>query len=266
MVSDGLNAGAFRLVSASRLLEGYVGKDHAAATALFSEMSAAFPSNSGFAADIVYLLDQAKQIAVVNRDLATQAIDIALRAATSDVIQQQPPAVRESLFRNAAKLLQSIDPALLKRYLNNYKDLGLPAAKSEATAQEEKSTKLPDVTSMSYSAALTEARAIDSPTDRIEKLIELSRREDLTSEQRTSVASEALSLTGELPISGDRMTGLAMLARDFARRNDLANAALAAQMLANTYAKACDCGGAKCSWTGEEIDCLGSVEEFCRVS
>jgi hypothetical protein len=100
--------------------------------------------------------------------------------------------------------------------------------------------------------------------DRVQALIELSRRDDLNPDQRTSVGSEALHLLGDLPVTSDRLVGIAMVARDFARRNELAIAGLAAQMLAERYAKVCYCGGAKYRRDGEEYDCLSSVEDFAE--
>jgi hypothetical protein len=93
-------------------------------------------------------------------------------------------------------------------------------------------------------------------------LIDLSRREDLTPQQRARVSSEALSDTGRLSLNDDRLTALAMIGRDFARRNELAMAGLAGHMLSETFSKACECGGAKCHVDHQEFDCLQNVEDF----
>jgi hypothetical protein len=86
VISDGLKNGGFRMIGASRMLESYAASDRAAATALFSEMLTAFPSNSFFAPDILYLRDQIKLIIGVNRSLAQQATDIAVQASRSQRI------------------------------------------------------------------------------------------------------------------------------------------------------------------------------------
>ena len=121
-----------------------------------------------------------------------------------------------------------------------------------------------DIAGLSYSDALGQSRAIESLNDRVEKLIELSRREDLTADQRTSVASEALHLLAEAPITSDRLAGIAMIARDFARRNERSMAGFSAQMLAERYGKACCCGNATCTLEHEQFDCLASVEDFAE--
>jgi hypothetical protein len=265
LVSKGLRSGALRLVSVSKLIEDSSQKDHDAASALFSELLAAFP-RPYFPEDILYLLDQAKPIAKFNRRLAVEAIDRALSAAASQAVHDQPKRVQEKLFRQITALLSSIDPEVLQRYKEDWPELGLPPlSEPEPKPQEEKNgTNLPDISGLSYFEALAQVRQTQSPTDRIEKFIELSRREDLTPEQRDSVASEALSATIELPLSDDRLTGLAMLSRDFARRNELAKAGLASHMLSETFSKACQCGGAKCHLAGQDFDCLQNVQDFAE--
>jgi hypothetical protein len=263
LVRKGLRSGAFRLVSVSRLIEDASQKDHDAASALFSELLAAFP-RLYFPEDILYLLDQTKPIAKFNRRLAVEAIDKALSAAASQALHDQPKGVKERLFRQIAALLGSIDPAVLQRYKEDWPELDLPTlSEPEPRAREEKTgNALPDISGLSYSEALAQIRQIQSPPDRIEKLIDLSRREDLTPQQKDSVASEALSATIDLPLSDDRLTGLAMLSRDFARRNEPAKASLAAQMLSETFSKACQCSGAKCRLGAQEFDCLQDVQDF----
>ena len=250
VVADGLRAGAFRMIAASRLLEGFAAKDRAAAAALFAAMMQAFPV-AYLPADVTYLLDQTKFITAINRDLAGEAVKIALGAVRSEK-SDDPQWIQ------VAALLQPFDPALLER-LRQEHSIDPPTPKTPGQDQ-----RTLDITGLSYSDALTEARAIESLNDRVEKLIELSRREDLTADQRTSVASEALHLLGEAPITSDRLVGIAMIARDFARRNEGSMAGLAAQMLAERYSKACDCGNAKCNLGQEQFDCLASVQDFAE--
>ncbi|MBZ5609971.1 MAG: hypothetical protein LAP38_17050 [Acidobacteriia bacterium] len=266
MVTNGLRAGAFRLVSASRILEDLSQKDRQAAAELFSEILAAFPAASYFPEDVLYLLEQSKQIAAFNRPLAIEAIDKAVGAATSQRLREQPRDTREHLFRQIAALLGSIDPALLAQYKDEWKELDLPPQPEIAiAAQEEKKGDVsPDVSNLSYSEALSEVRRMESLSDRAAELIKLSRREDLTPQQRASVASEALSTTGKLPLSDDRLGYLAILSRDFARRNELANASLAAHLLSEAFAQACDCERATCRRDGQEFNCLQNVQDFAE--
>ncbi len=266
MVSEGLKAGAFRMISASRLLEEASTSNRPAAITLFSGILQAVPTGPIFPADVTYLLDQTKLIARVDRALAGDGIGTALRAAMSETLQEQSQTERSALLRRILSTIGSIDPELFKRYQRERKDLDLQVQPEQEPQQPQaaKDSKQLDIDGLSYSDALTQTRKLESLTDQIGKLIEISRREDLTSEQRTSVATEALTLTDQLPLSGDRLVGLAMIARDFARRNDMAKAALAAQMLLESYTKACDCGGAHCKRNGEEFDCLGNVEDFAE--
>jgi hypothetical protein len=254
------------MISASRLLEEASTTNRPAAIALFSGILQAFPAGPIFSADVTYLLDQTRLIARVDRTLAGEGIGTALRAAMSETLQEQSQAERAVLLRRIVSAIDSIDPELLKRYQRERKDLDpqAPPEQEPQQSQVAKDSKQLDIDGLSYSDALTQTRKLESLTDQIGKLIELSRREDLTSEQRTSVAMEALTLTGQLPLSGDRLVGLAMIAREFARRSDMTKAALAAQMLLESYTKACDCGGAHCKHNGEEFDCLGNVEDFAE--
>jgi len=57
---------------------------------------------------------------------------------------------------------------------------------------------------------------------------------------------------------------LSMLSRDFAKRHELANASLAAQMLSESFSKACDCGGAVCKLNGEEFECVSLVNDYAE--
>jgi hypothetical protein len=262
IITKGLGAGAFRLVSASQLLEDLKTKDPEAATTLFSEILAAFPVESPGSADVLYLLQQTRQITALNRQLAIEAIDKALRAATSESLHLAVSDDREKLLREAASLLESIDPELLKRYKLDLPHMPDKPPQSKEEKKDDDAT--PDLSAFPYAEALTRARKLDNLSARAGALIDISRREELTEQQRTSVASEALSTLGQLPVGGDRLFGLAMISRDFARRGELAKAALAAQILSETYSKACDCPSATCQHGDEEFDCLQNVEDFAE--
>ncbi len=274
IVSKGLAAGAFRMIGATRLLQDQIKKGPESATAFFSEMLGAFPVESPSSEDVLYLLQETRDIAVVNRTLAIEAIDKALTAAVSESLripssddqQKTPQATREKMFREIIALLGSIDPALLKRYKDARKELDLPvqSEKQEKPKEEKKDDEEPDLSPFPYSEALIRARKLENPTVRTVALINISRREELTAQQRASVASEALSAADKIPLSGDRLFGLAMISRDFARRGELANAGLAAQLLLETYNKVCGCAAANCRYAGEDFDCMQNVEDFAE--
>ena len=175
------------------------------------------------------------------------------------------------MFREISTLLGSIDPALLKRYKDARKELDLPvqSEKEEKPKEEKKDDDDVDLSSFPYSEALARARKLEDPTNRAGALINISRREELTAQQRTSVASEALSAADKMPVSGDRLFALAMISRDFARRAELAKAGLAAQFLLETYNKACGCAAATCRYAAsdkqsEVFDCMQNVEDFAE--
>jgi hypothetical protein len=164
-------------------------------------------------------------------------------------------------------LLGSIDPALLERYKSERKELDLPATALESSKpgdEQKHDLSPPGLSELSYSDALSQARKIADPSARTAALIDIYRRDNITAQQRASVASEALQTATLMPITNDRLVGLAMISRDFARVNEPANAAYAAQLLSETYSKACACEHAECSLSGEQFDCLGMVEDFAK--
>jgi hypothetical protein len=109
---------------------------------------------------------------------------------------------------------------------------------------------------------LTFARTLKDPTERVAALIDIYRRETITEQQRSSVASEALTAATMMPITNDRLTAMAMISRDFARLNQLANAAFAAQLLSETFSKACECEHATCEKSGEKFECVDLLNLF----
>lgn len=266
MISKGLAEGALRMVSASRLLDSLKAHDSEAATSLFAEMLAAFPADSPASGDVLYLVHETSKIVPLSRPLAFEAIDQELRAATSDSLRVYGQGGREALLRQIAALIDSVDLGVLRRYQDMHKELNLPPPKEESKPKEEKKSEddAPDFSGLSYSEALARTRKLENVTARAGALIDISRREELTPQQRASVASEALSTVNKMPLAGDRLFGLAMISRDFARRNEPANAALAAQMLSETYAKVCDCPSMTCKHGDEELDCMQNVEDFAE--
>jgi hypothetical protein len=274
IVSKGLAAGAFRMMGASQLLRDQITKSPESATAIFAEMLGAFPAQTPSSGDVLYLLQETRNIAVVNRRIAIEAIDKALSAAASENLripssddkEKTPQGTREKLFREIAAQLGSIDPELLKRYKDERKELDLPvqSEKEEKPKEEKKEDEEVDLSSFSYSEALVQARKIEIPISRASALITISRREELTAQQRTSVASEALSAADKVPVSELRLLALAMISRDFARRGELANAGLAAQLLLETYNKICGCAAATCQLAGDKLDCMQNVENFAE--
>jgi hypothetical protein len=274
IVSKGFAAGAFRMTGASRLLEDQAKKSPESVTTLFSELLGAFPPESPSSEDVLYLLEQTRYIAAFNRPLAIEAIDKALSAAVSESLripssedkQKTPEATREKMFRETVALLGSIDTALLKRYQDVHKELDLPvqSEKEEKPKEEKKDDEDVDLAPLPYSEALARARKFGNSMFRTIALINISRREELTAQQRASVASEALSAAEKMPPSDGRLIGLAMISRDFARRGELAKAGLAAQLLLETHNKVCACAAATCQYAGEKFDCMQNVQDFAE--
>jgi hypothetical protein len=274
MITKGLQSGGFRSGSALRKLEESKTADPSGAVALFSEILGAFPTQSPGERDVYYLLECTKQISGLNRPLAVEAIDKALSAANSQKLritsvekEKDRKAAGQKMLREIATMLGSIDPELLERYKSEHEELNLAmtAEESAKPEQERKSdTSEPDLSEQPYSEALSRARKIQDPSERVGSLIEIYRRESITPQQRASVASEALTAATTMPITNDRLTAMAMISRDFARLNQPANAAFAAQLLSETFSKACDCEHATCDRSGEKFDCLDLLNLFAE--
>jgi hypothetical protein len=266
MISTGLQAGGFRSRSAATKLDDSKTADPSGAVALFSEILGAFPAQSPDEKDVYYLLDCTKQIVGLNRPLAVESINRALSAATSEKLQIRKDA-RRQMLREIASMLRSIDPELLEKYKAEREELALAMTVEDPPKPEEAhkdDAHLPDLSEMSYSDALTYARTLQDPTERTTALIDIYRRETITAQQRSSVASEALTAATTMPLTNDRLTGMAMISRDFARINQPANAAFAAQLLSETFSKACDCEHATCVRSGERFECLDLLNLFAE--
>jgi hypothetical protein len=245
IVSRGFAAGALRMVSASRLLDEQKDKDPEATVALFSELIGAYPAESAGPKDVLFLLREARAAARWNLPLALEGIDKALNGL-------------EELPADAAAIIDTIDPGLVKRYhlriLAKLEEQKEP--EREASAASEGLEKLP------FADALEGARKISELTDRTLAFIALSRREELSPQQRTSLASEAFTIAGKVPFGEDRLYLIAMISRDFARRGEMSRAGLTAQLLLETYNKVCDCQASVCESGKDKIACLEHVGEF----
>jgi len=266
MISKGLKAGGFRSASARKKLEDSKAANPAAAVEMFSEILGAFPAQSPGEQDVYYLLDCTKQVVGLNRPLAVQAIDQALSAATSEKLVAGK-AERRKMLREIASMLRSIDPELLERYKSEREELALAMVGEDPPKQEEArkdDLSIPDLDGMSYSDALSFARSMQNPAQRTMALIDTYRRETITDQQRSSVALEALTAATTMPITNDRLTVMAVISRDFARVNQLANAAFAAQLLSETFSKACDCEHITCSRSSEKFECLDLLNLFAE--
>jgi len=266
MISKGLEAGGFRSASAAKKLEDSKTANPPEAVAMFSEILGAFPMESPGEKDLNYLLANTQQIVGLNRALALQAIDQALSAATSEKLRIKK-AERRKMLREIASMIGSIDPELLERYKSEREELTFAMTAEDAPKQEEAhkdDVTLPDLSGVSYSEVLSYARKLQDPMERTAALIDIYRRETITEQQRASVASEALTAATTMPLTNDRLTALAMISRDFARLNQPANAAFAAQLLSETFSKACDCEHVTCDRSGEKFECVDLLNLFAE--
>src|SRR5579864_2416772 len=186
MISKGLQSGGFRSWSAAKRIEQSKTVDPAEAVTLFAEILAAFPTESPGEKDVDYLLECTKQIVGLNRPLALEAIDKALRAVPSE------KEARQKVLREIVSLLGSIDPDLLERYKSERKELNLAMTTEESPKKPEEEQKgddsPPDLSEFPYAEALSLARKLPDPAARVAALIDISRREDITPQQRASVA------------------------------------------------------------------------------
>jgi hypothetical protein len=266
MISKGLQAGGFRSASAAKKLDDSKTADPAAAVAMFSEILGAFPVQSPNENDVYYLLGRTKDVVGLNRPLAVEAIDQALSAATSEKLPIKK-ADRRKMLREIASMLRAIDPELLERYKTEREELSDAMTGEDPPKQAEppkEDVQLPDLSEMSYPDALTYARALKDPTERVAALIDIYRRETISEQQRSSVGLEALAASTMMPITNDRLTAMAMISRDFARLNQPANAAFAAQLLSETFNKACECEHVTCYRSTEKFDCVDLLNLFAE--
>jgi hypothetical protein len=266
MLRKGFSAGAFRMETAARLLEATARSQNSEeAAALFALILAAFPSGTGGPRDVSFLLDEARSISAADRPLAIEAVDKAL-AVASPKDDKRSEADRTRMLRETARFLEALDPELLERYKSERKELRTAITAGDTKPEQEKKTgdDAPDLSAFTYPEALSLARKLDSLMARAEALIDLSRRPELSAQQRASVTAEALSTTAKLPLGNDRLAALAVISRDFAQRGELASAAFAAQLLSETFSQGCDCLAATCRRAGEDWDCLQNVEDFAE--
>jgi hypothetical protein len=252
LILSAFHAGAYRVFAVSQE------KGAEVAVQLLSIVVDAFPADAPEAADIDYLLDRTEQFVAANRDLVFAAMRKALIAA-----DLQTKDKRLSVRVRAARLLRSLGSTLP----DEFEPLMLEPAPpdQEKPKKDEKSDDDgPDLTGVMYSEALERALALKNATARAGTLIELSRRADLTPKQQARVASDAVSAVNQMPFGGDRLIGLSMLSRDFAKRGDLASAALTAQMLSESYTKVCSCGSPVCEAHGDKLECVDLVNDYAE--
>jgi hypothetical protein len=92
-----------------------------------------------------------------------------------------------------------------------------------------------------------------TPLVQTEMLMDILDAKDLTTPERISIAYQAVESVNRLPADDNRLVALSMLARRLYEYGDRAKAAVAAQMLADTFAKMYNCELASCvSFTGDE--------------
>jgi hypothetical protein len=223
---------------------------------IFAAVVDAFPSDTAELEDISYLLDAAKKSIAINRELSLTAIRKAAGAA-----DHQPKSIRSQIRFQAAELLRSLGTKLP----DEFEPLLLePEPPKEKPEEKKKDDEEPDLSGVPYAEALERSLKLENPEARAGSLINISRREDLSPKQQARVAAEALTAVGQLPLGEVKLLGYSMLSRDFAKRQELANAALAAQMLSDTYSKACDCGAPVCEANGDKFQCVELVNDYAE--
>lgn len=223
---------------------------------IFSAIVDSFPAGKPDGADVDYLLDRTKEMMAFSREVTISAIRKAIAAADST----PNPKRAQTRFR-AAELLRAIGSDLPEEFGPILREPEPPPASVPKKPGE---ADPPDLSNVPYSEALERSLKLETPLMRAASLIDLSRREDLSPKQQARVASEALSAVDSLPVSEDRLVALSMLSRDFAKRHELANASLAAQMLSESFSKACDCGSAVCKLNEEEFQCVELVNDYAE--
>lgn len=225
-IVEAIRAGAFRLQCASQRLSALKVSSPPLATALLEALLHSFP-DSPDKRDIDYLEERANEMQAVDSETASRALKKVHSAAA--IAKKQTAAPK-------------------------------PEVKDDAEDQPPDFSKLPSADATERVPKLASAAA------RASAIIDLSRREGLTRQQQARLAAEALSAVGQMKLGEDRLIGLAMLSRDFAKRHEPASAALAAQMLSESFTKMCQCGPQCDAGHGPEpeTDCVSLVNDFAE--
>ena len=226
-IIEAIRAGAFRLQCASQRLAELKVSNPQRAAALLAAMLHSFP-DSPDQRDIEYLEERGKEMEAVASEISMAALKKA-SAARADLAKDQ------TLAPKPEKMVDDADNA-------------------------------PDLSKLPFADAAERAPKLAKAAARASALIELSRREDITRQQQARLAADALSAVGQMKPGVDRLMGLAMLSRDFAKRQEPASAALAAQMLNETFTNVCQCGP-DCDAGNDpdpEIDCVSLVNDFAE--
>lgn len=200
------------------------------------------------AVDLLYKLDPAD---------AAQAISIHLLS-----IQSRKPTHEDGLLLSSfAGLLQSSHPELSAACTAEFERIRkLDPGKREEI--EKPQAKEPSTEGLDPDAQVSLARKQKDPLVRIGMLMSVIDDSDTPPRRRAALAAEALPDTEKLPIgSDDRLLSQSMLTRRLYEAGDRPGAAIAAQMLEQTFVKMFDCETAACtSFKGD-----GSPGEMVRL-
>lgn len=151
-----------------------------------------------------------------------------------------------------AQFIRKFEPALASQAAELAKTTKPPKA-DKSTPEKKKDDERPSTKDLEPDQVIALARK-QTPLIQTELLIDLIDKPDLTTPQRISIAYQAVEAANRIPPEvDDRLVALSMLTRRLYEYGDRPKAAVAAQMLADAFAKLYKCDLAACvSFSGDE--------------
>ncbi len=205
------------------------------------------------------------------RELLYPAVELLLKVNPDDAQMlvaahvsgiQGRKAVREDglLLDSFASLLEQRFPDLAATCKAEFERINKLNTQEE-TLEGKKGPKAPSMEGLDLDARIALARKQKEPMVRIEMLLDVMDAAETSARRRAALASEVLPETEKLPMDEDRLVSQSMLTRRLFEAGDRPGAALAAQMLEQTFVKMYDCETAACMAVTKE----GSPGEAVRM-
>jgi hypothetical protein len=208
----------------------------------YAALVAAFPESDANAAEVNEFIRLVQLMRGREPELSRQALDMALRSLRRPGFPG-PPERRAALLERTALLAGVVTPKPDKPLTwSQLPEFKLPEKKKEPEPED---AKEPSIDGLSADEIVALARR-QKPYAHAALLLALIDDKELPAERRAPLAEEALQATAQMPLTDDRMLAQSMLARRLYQYGATSQAAVAAQMLAETFQKMYDCESAGC--------------------
>ncbi|MBI5282901.1 MAG: hypothetical protein HY858_14545 [Candidatus Solibacter usitatus] len=258
-----LSAGAFGALTAAHLDDAR--KNHPAETAAeYAALIEGFPTSDATAREVQQLLVLVETMRGSQTDLSGRALDKALRALRRPRFPF-PPELRNALLARAAALAGAVTPKPDQPLTwDNLPKFEPPREKKRDSGDDEKE---PPTEGLTTDEIVVLARQQPPLTHAAILLDLIDKDKDLLLPRRVTLASEALEASTGVSLRVERLWAQSMLTRRLYQFGDLPKAALAAQLLAESFQKMYDCESAGClSFQGDDNpgDLIYSFAEYLR--